>query len=263
MIAAWLHTSVATPKTITSLGASERQHRLEVGVREGAVGLLQDEQLPAPVDEARQEPGRVWRQRDRQRIELRGLGDLRRARGAAQAVRRIGRLVVGRVGDLGIGQLVVVGGGKVRHALLGRPAHQPRHRGSRGLGVRHGKLRPARTKSTCVSTSQSSGPLTQVLPWRAFLARRRTPSPLASRTARRRAASSGGPSSRWSSAQRVAVCPIRSDPARRRRRCARRRGTTRRGRRRRGSSPRPGTGRRPVCARSRSITSAGAPFSSP
>ncbi len=59
-------------------------------------------------------PGGNGSERERQRVALLRLEDLLGAARAAHAVGRVRVAQVGRVGDLGVGQLVVVGGGDVR-----------------------------------------------------------------------------------------------------------------------------------------------------
>ena len=90
------------------------EQRLGVGVREHVEVLLQEQDLPLALDHARDEPRRKRNEREGQRVTLFRLEDLLGAARAAQAVRRKRVPEVGRVGDLRIGQLVVVRGGDVR-----------------------------------------------------------------------------------------------------------------------------------------------------
>ena len=92
------------------------EQRLRVRVREDAEALLQEQDLAAAADEVRHQARRKRQEAERQRILLLGLGDLLGAAGAAQAVRRVRVTEIRVVGDLGIGQLVVVGGGDVDDA---------------------------------------------------------------------------------------------------------------------------------------------------
>ena len=115
------------------------EQRLGVRVREDVEVLLQEQELPPALDQARDEPGRERNERERQRVALLRLEDLLGAARAAQAVRRKRVAEVGRVRDLGIGQLVVVGGGDVdepgraarRRRAAPSPARLPRRPGRR------------------------------------------------------------------------------------------------------------------------------------
>src|SRR6185295_7292646 len=117
-----------------------REQRLEVRVRERAVGLLQQQDLPTVPHKGGNERRWIRRERQRQRVALRGLGDLRAPGRSPEAVRRERRLVVRLVGQLGVGQLVVVRRREVRDAALLGPTDETRHRGHGLLGVRHGQL---------------------------------------------------------------------------------------------------------------------------
>src|SRR4029079_5623315 len=85
-----------------------REQRLEVRVRERAVGLLQQQDLPTVPHKGGNERRWIRRERQRQRVALRGLGDLRAPGRSPEAVRRERRLVVRLVGQLGGRQLRVV-----------------------------------------------------------------------------------------------------------------------------------------------------------
>ena len=123
------------------LGGVERiEHRVGVRVGEDVEALLQQEQLAAARDEAPDERRRIGDVRERERVDLLRLGDSPGARRPSQAVRRKRARGVGLVRDLGVGQLVVVGGGDVRDAARPRPADEPGHRRHDCLGSRHGEL---------------------------------------------------------------------------------------------------------------------------
>src|SRR5438105_4227767 len=79
--------------------------------------------------------GRAGRQRDRDGILLLGLGDLARAACPAQAVRRIGSREVRVVGDLVVGELMVVRGRDVDEALRTYRFDEALHRRRRLLGA--------------------------------------------------------------------------------------------------------------------------------
>jgi hypothetical protein len=106
-----------------------------VRVREDVEVLLQEQEL-APAEPPLGHLGGA----ERHRVGLLGLGDLLGAARAAQAVRRERARVVGRLGDLRVGQLVVVGGRHVRNPLRTRPGDEPRHRRHHRLGAGHGEL---------------------------------------------------------------------------------------------------------------------------
>src|SRR3954453_8419507 len=55
-------------------------------------------------------------------------------------MRRKGGRIVGRLRDLRIGQLVIVGRGDVRNAFAPRPLDEPGHRRNARFGVGNGKL---------------------------------------------------------------------------------------------------------------------------
>ena len=101
------------PEDDDLVGVERVEQRLGVRVREGVEALLQEQDLPLARRSARHEARRERNERERQRVALLRLEDLLGAARAAQAVRRKRVAEVGRVRDLGIGELVVVGGGDV------------------------------------------------------------------------------------------------------------------------------------------------------
>ena len=120
-MAASLQTSVATPKTTISSGSSAASSGSVFGFVKTSKVFFSSRISRRPADQLRDEAGRERHERERQRVALLRLEDLLGAARSAQAVRRERVAEVGRVGDLGVGQLVVVGGRDVR-APAARPA---------------------------------------------------------------------------------------------------------------------------------------------